>query len=59
MTGVKNDNADVSKAMADDKDAIKALLKCGDNDVRITPRLIESLLSVVAANGMKSYTSSC
>ena len=59
VTGVKNDNADVTKAMAAERGAIKALLKCGDNDVRITPRLIESLSSVVDANGMKSHTSSC
>ena len=59
VRGLDKDNAEVTKAVADERDAIRASLGCGNRDVRVTPRLIESLSSVVHADGMKSHTSSC
>jgi len=56
VTGVKSDNAEVKKAMVAERDAIRALLKCGNQDGRIAPRLIGSLSSLVGADGMKSHT---
>ena len=56
VTGVKLDSVDVKKAMVAERDAIRALLKCGNQDVRIAPRLIGSLSSLVGADGMKSHT---
>ncbi len=58
VTGVSSDGAEVKKAMAAERDAVRALLKCGNRDVRIAPRLIGSLSSLVGADGMKSHTSS-
>jgi hypothetical protein len=56
VTGVKLDSVDVKKAMVAERDAIRALLQCGNQDVRIAPRLIGSLSSLVGADGMKSHT---
>ena len=56
VTGVKSDSAEVKKAMAAERDAVRALLQCGNQDVRIAPRLIGSLSSLVGADGMKSHT---
>jgi hypothetical protein len=56
VTGVMSDNAEVKNAMVAERDAIRALLKCGNRDVRVASRLIGSLSSLVGADGMKSHT---
>ena len=59
VTGVSSSSAEVIKFTAAERDAIKTSLGCKNNrDVRIQPRLIESLSSVAGADGMKSHTSS-
>ena len=57
--GLKKNNAEVTKTLAAEREAIRASLGCENTDVRVVARLIESLSSVVDANGMKSHTSSC
>jgi hypothetical protein len=59
VRGLDVQSAEVTKALADERKAITVSLGCGNRDVRVTPRLIESLSSVVHADGMKSHTSSC
>ena len=59
VKGVSTSSAEVIKFTAAETDAIKTSLGCKSNqDVRIAPRLIESLSSVAGADGMKSHTSS-
>ncbi len=59
VKGVRSSSAEVIKLTAAERDAIKTSLGCKNNkDVRIAPRLIESLSSVAGADGMKSHTSS-
>ncbi len=58
VTGVKSGSAEVKKAMAAERGAVRALLKCGSRDVTIVQRLIGSLSSLVGADGIKSHTSS-
>ena len=59
VKGVSTSSAEVIKFTAAERGAIKTSLGCKSNqDVGIAPRLIESMSSVVGADGMKSHTSS-
>jgi hypothetical protein len=59
VIGLDKDSAEVTKAEKNEREAITVSLGCGNRDVRVASRLIESLSSVVHADGMKSHTSSC
>ena len=59
VKGAGSSSAEVIKFTAAERGAIKTSLGCKNNkDVGIAPRLIESMSSVVGADGMKSHTSS-
>ncbi len=62
VVGVSSSSKELINAVADERAAIKEELKCGNNDRRITPRLIDALehaatanLGVLNADGMKSH----
>ena len=50
-------NEHVTKAMKKERTAIKNLLKCSDHDVRVAPRLVESLARVIDASDGQPWLS--
>jgi hypothetical protein len=54
VKGKRTDSTDVVEAHQAERGAVTALLKCGNEDGRVTPRLIESLSSLVYADGVTS-----
>ena len=58
VKGMAQKDEQVLKAMRDERTAIKNLLKCSDQDVRVAPRLVESLARVIDASDGQPWLSS-
>ena len=58
MKSKSRKNEQVTKAMRDERTAIRNLLKCSDRDVRVAARFIESLARVIDASDGQPWLSS-
>ena len=58
MKSKSRKNEQVTKAMRDERTAIRNLLKCSDRDVRVAVRLIESIARVIDASDGQPWLSS-